>query len=70
MSDDDFELIRGSGNVYADFGYPDADVRLAKLRMESWNGPAPVFYRYGGIVTYKVEDLDAYANQHKAEMRV
>jgi len=33
MSDEDFELIHGSGNVYADFGYPDADVRLAKLRM-------------------------------------
>jgi predicted XRE-type DNA-binding protein len=32
MSDDndDFELIRGSGNVFADLGYPDADVRHAK----------------------------------------
>ena len=28
--DDDFELIRGSGNVYRDFGHPDADVRQAK----------------------------------------
>ena len=25
MSDDDFELIRGSGNVFRDFGHPDAD---------------------------------------------
>lgn len=26
----DFEIQRGSGNVYRDFGYPDADVRLTK----------------------------------------
>jgi predicted XRE-type DNA-binding protein len=28
--DDDFELIRGSGNIYRDFGHPDSDVRQAK----------------------------------------
>ena len=28
--DDDCELIGGSGNVFRDFGYPDADVRQAK----------------------------------------
>ena len=28
--DDDFELIRGSGNIYRDLGHPDADVRQAK----------------------------------------
>ncbi len=28
--DDGFELIRGSGNIYRDFGHPDADVRQAK----------------------------------------
>ena len=27
---DDFELVRGSGNVFHDFGYPDADIRQAK----------------------------------------
>lgn len=27
---DDFELVRGSGNVFRDFGYPDADLRHAK----------------------------------------
>lgn len=27
---DDFELVRGSGNVFRDFGYPDADIRQAK----------------------------------------
>ena len=27
---EDFEVIHGSGNVYRDFGYPDADVRQAK----------------------------------------
>ncbi len=26
----DFEIAHGSGNVYRDFGYPDADVRQAK----------------------------------------
>lgn len=28
--DDDFELIRGSGNIYRDLGRADADVRQAK----------------------------------------
>ena len=27
---DNFELIRGSGNVFRDFDYPDADLRHAK----------------------------------------
>jgi len=25
MSNDDFDIIRGSGNVFRDFGHPDAD---------------------------------------------
>ncbi|HXY99201.1 MAG TPA: helix-turn-helix transcriptional regulator [Stellaceae bacterium] len=27
------KVVRGSGNVFADFGYPDADVRQAKALM-------------------------------------
>ena len=27
MSDEDFELVHGSGNVFADFGVPNADAR-------------------------------------------
>jgi predicted XRE-type DNA-binding protein len=30
---DDLELIRGSGNVWRDFQYPDADIRQAKGRL-------------------------------------
>ena len=30
MSDGDLELVHGSGNVFRDFGYPDAEVRQAK----------------------------------------
>jgi predicted XRE-type DNA-binding protein len=30
MSDDDFELIRGSGNVFRDLGDPDADINQLK----------------------------------------
>ena len=30
MTNETFELVRGSGNVFRDFGYPDADVRQAK----------------------------------------
>src|SRR6266404_1345675 len=30
MTDDSREIVRGSGNVFRDFGYPDADVRQAK----------------------------------------
>lgn len=29
-TDDDFEMVRGSGNVFRDFGYPDADVQQTK----------------------------------------
>src|SRR3981189_2282473 len=30
MSKDDFELVRGSGNVYRDFGRPDAGLAQAR----------------------------------------
>ena len=30
MTDDSMEIVRGSGNVFRDFGYPNADVRQAK----------------------------------------
>jgi predicted XRE-type DNA-binding protein len=30
MSDDDFELVRGSGNVFRDMGYPNADILQVK----------------------------------------
>jgi predicted XRE-type DNA-binding protein len=30
MSKDDFELVRGSGNVYRDFGRPDAGLEQAR----------------------------------------
>jgi predicted XRE-type DNA-binding protein len=30
-SDEKIEITRGSGNIYRDFGYPDADVRQAKV---------------------------------------
>jgi predicted XRE-type DNA-binding protein len=33
MSDEPIEIVRGSGNVFRDFGYPDADVRQAKALM-------------------------------------
>lgn len=28
--EDDLELVRGSGNIWRDFGYADADIRQAK----------------------------------------
>jgi len=31
--DEPIEIVRGSGNVFRDFGYPDADVRQAKALM-------------------------------------
>ena len=33
MTDDPIETVRGSGNVYEDFGYADSDVRQAKAVM-------------------------------------
>ena len=30
MTDEDFELVRGSGNVYRDFGRPDAGLAQAR----------------------------------------
>jgi predicted XRE-type DNA-binding protein len=33
MSDDDFELVRGSGNVFRDFGHPDAEILQLKAML-------------------------------------
>src|SRR5271170_7720056 len=33
MKKEVLEVVRGSGNLYEDFGYPDADVRQAKALM-------------------------------------
>ncbi|OWV76930.1 hypothetical protein ATY76_02955 [Rhizobium sp. R339] len=33
MSDSDFEVIRGSGNIYADLGDPDADTKQMKAQL-------------------------------------
>ena len=30
---DELELVRGSGNVFRDFGHPDAEVHQAKARL-------------------------------------
>ena len=30
MSENDFEIVRGSGNIFRDLGDPDADVKQAK----------------------------------------
>jgi predicted XRE-type DNA-binding protein len=30
MSDEDFELVHGSGNVFRDFGHPDAEILQLK----------------------------------------
>jgi predicted XRE-type DNA-binding protein len=35
MTDDSTEIVRGSGNVFRDFGYPDADVRQAKALLSA-----------------------------------
>ncbi|WP_137156204.1 XRE family transcriptional regulator [Rhizobium sp. FKL33] len=32
-TDDDLELVRGSGNVFRDFGYPNAEVLSAKSKL-------------------------------------
>lgn len=33
MSDQDVSITRGTGNVFADLGYPDAEERQTKLRL-------------------------------------
>ncbi len=33
MSDDDFEIVRGGGNIFADFGDPDAETKLMKAKL-------------------------------------
>lgn len=32
-TDDDLELVRGSGNVFRDFGYPNAEILSAKAKL-------------------------------------
>jgi len=31
--DDEFELVRGSGNIFADLGMPDADMRQLRAKL-------------------------------------
>lgn len=33
MTDDDIEIVKGSGNIYADLGDPDADTKLIKTQL-------------------------------------
>jgi predicted XRE-type DNA-binding protein len=33
VEDDEDRIVRGTGNVFADLGYPDADERQTKLRL-------------------------------------
>ncbi|BAV53018.1 Putative uncharacterized protein (plasmid) [Mesorhizobium loti] len=33
MSDDDLEIVLGSGNILADFGDPDAETKLMKAKL-------------------------------------
>ena len=33
MKDDDFEIVRGSGNIFADAGDPDAETKLMKAKL-------------------------------------
>ena len=33
MKEDEMDLVRGGGNVFRDFDYPDADIRQAKCVM-------------------------------------
>jgi predicted XRE-type DNA-binding protein len=33
MTDDDFEIVRGSGNIFADFDDPDAETKLMKAKL-------------------------------------
>lgn len=33
MTDDEMEIVRGSGNIYADLGHPDADAKLMKAEL-------------------------------------
>ncbi len=33
MTEDEMEIVRGSGNIYADLGHPDADAKLMKAEL-------------------------------------
>jgi predicted XRE-type DNA-binding protein len=33
MNDDDFDVVRSSGNVFTDFGDPDAETKLMKAKL-------------------------------------
>jgi hypothetical protein len=38
MSDDDFGLVRGSGNVFRDFGSPNPELRQLKVALARLRG--------------------------------
>jgi predicted XRE-type DNA-binding protein len=33
MTEDEFEVVRGSGNIYADFSDPDANMKMMKAQL-------------------------------------
>jgi len=33
MTNDDFDIVRGSGNIYADLGDPDSDTKMMKAQL-------------------------------------
>ena len=66
MSDDDFELVRGSGNVYRDIGYPDSDIRQAKAIL---GGAILKTLDARGLSTRKAEELTGVNHADFARIR-
>ena len=62
---EDVEVVYGSGNVYRDFGYADADARLAKdiLAAEIIRVLNPKDYQSGGGKNYRCEPYRVLPHQ-------
>jgi predicted XRE-type DNA-binding protein len=58
MSDDDFELVHGSGNVFRDFGDPDAEILQLKAILA---GKIIGVLDAGGISVRRAHELTGFA---------
>ena len=60
MNDEPLELVRGSGNVFADFGYPNADAEQLKALLAA---QIIGILDDRALTVRKAEDMTGYASE-------
>ena len=65
-TDGDFEVVHGSGNVFRDFGYPDADVQQTKALLAA---QIVGILDHEGLSTRKAQEKTGIAHADFARIR-